>query len=224
MPVIAQIGERFAKEKPLNGAARRRLPARHDGDGEPDDRAARRRRRHRALRLEPAEHAGRRRRGARRRVRHLDVRDQGRGQRHLLQAHRRGARPPSRSSRWTTAPTSSRGCTRTARTCSTSVIGGTEETTTGVIRLRALAAEGRLKLPDHRRERSEHEAHVRQPLRHRPEHARRHHPRDEHALGGQERRRRRLRLVRPRLRDRARAAWARRSSSPKSTRCRRSRP
>ena len=83
----------------------------------------------------------------------------------------------------------------------TEVIGGTEETTTGVIRLRALEAEGKLGVPDRRGQRGEHEAHVRQPLRHRPVHARRDHPRDEHPDRRQARGRVRLRLVRQGRRD-----------------------
>ena len=51
------------------------------------------------------------------------------------------------------------------------VIGGTEETTTGVIRLKALESGGQARLPDHRRQRGRHQAPVRQPLRHRPVHA-----------------------------------------------------
>ena len=49
------------------------------------------------------------------------------------------ARPRTASPRspWTTAPTWSPPCTRSAATCSPDVIGGTEETTTGVIRLRS---------------------------------------------------------------------------------------
>ena len=43
----------------------------------------------------------------------------------------------SRTSPWTTARTWSRIASPSARTCSNDVIGGTEETTTGVIRLRA---------------------------------------------------------------------------------------
>ena len=78
-------------------AARRlphlRLPARDDRDGEPHAHAEGGRRRRRALRVEPALDAGRRRRGARRRVRHLGLRDQGRGQRHVLPAHRGRGRP-----------------------------------------------------------------------------------------------------------------------------------
>ena len=59
------------------------------------------------------------------------------------------------------------------------IIAGTEETTTGVIRLKALEARGQARLPDHRRQRGEDEAPVRQPLRHRPVDDRRDHPRDE---------------------------------------------
>ena len=35
MPVLTSIRERFAKERPLAGAGHRRLPARHDRDGQP---------------------------------------------------------------------------------------------------------------------------------------------------------------------------------------------
>ncbi len=49
--------------------------------------------------------------------------------------------------------------------------GVSEETTTGVARLRALEAEGRLPLPGDRRERRALQAHVRQPVRHRPDNA-----------------------------------------------------
>ena len=64
------------------------------------------------------------------------------------------------------------------------VRAGTEETTTGVIRLRAMAADGSAAVPDHRRERSADQAHVRQSLRHRPVDARRSHPGDEHPARG----------------------------------------
>ncbi len=86
------------------------------------------------------------------------------------------------------------------------IIGGTEETTTGVIRLRAMAADGALKLPDRLGQRREHQAPLRQPLRHRPVHARRRHPRDEPADRRSHDRRLRLRLVRARHRDARRAA------------------
>ena len=49
---------------------------------------------------------------------------------------------------------------------------------------------GQARLPDHRRQRGQHQAHVRQPLRHRPVHARRHHPRHQHPARRQARRRR----------------------------------
>ena len=81
------------------------------------------------------------------------------------------------------------------------VIGGTEETTTGVIRLRSMAEKESAEVSGDFRERRRHQAPVRQPLWDRPEHDRRHHPRDEpidlrHQLRG-----RRLWLVRARDRD-----------------------
>ena len=78
-------------------AARRlphlRLPARHDRDGQPGAHAEGGRRRRRALRVQPAVDPGRRRRRARRGVRRLGLRHQGRGQRHVLPAHRGRGRP-----------------------------------------------------------------------------------------------------------------------------------
>ena len=88
------------------------------------------------------------------------------------------------------------------------IIAGTEETTTGVIRLKAMEADGDARLPGHRRQRREDEAPLRQPLRHRPVDDRRHHPRDERPARGQALRRRRLRLGRARRRD-ARAGHGR---------------
>ncbi len=75
------------------------------------------------------------------------------------------------------------------------VIAGTEETTTGIIRLRAMAKQGVLRYPDHRGERRRHQAPVRQSLRHRAVDHRRHRARHEFPAGGIEVRRRRLRLV-----------------------------
>ena len=69
------------------------LPPRDDRDGEPHADAEGGRRGRRPLRVEPALDAGRRRGGARGRVRHLRLRHQGRGQRHVLRAHRGGRRP-----------------------------------------------------------------------------------------------------------------------------------
>jgi hypothetical protein len=75
------------------------------------------------------------------------------------------------------------------------VIGGTEETTTGVIRLRAMAAAGKLALPGDGGQRRADQALLRQPLRHRSEHHRRHYPRHQRVAGWQELCGRRLRLV-----------------------------
>ena len=115
--------------------------------------------------------------------------------------HRRRRRRAAPRSPWTTAPTSSASCTASAPSSSSEVIGGTEETTTGVIRLKALETEGKLGYPDRRRQRRRHQALLRQPLRHRPVDARRHHPRHQRAdrrpAGGRDR----LRLVRQGRRD-----------------------
>ena len=86
------------------------------------------------------------------------------------------------------------------------IIGGTEETTTGVIRLRAMAHDGELMFPVDRGQRRADQAPVRQPLRHRPEHARRRDPRHQRADRGQDGRGGRLRLVQPRHRQPRR--WA----------------
>ena len=60
---------------------------------------------------------------------------------------------------------------------------------------------GQARLPDHRRQRVGDQAPLRQPLRHGPVDARRHHPRDQRPDRGQEGRRGGVRLVRPRRRD-----------------------
>ena len=81
------------------------------------------------------------------------------------------------------------------------VIAGTEETTTGVIRLRALERDGKLGLPGDRRQRGQDEAPVRQPLRDGAVDDRRDHPGHERPARRSLVRRGRLRLVRPRRRD-----------------------
>ncbi len=78
------------------------------------------------------------------------------------------------------------------------LIGGTEETTTGLLRVRALEAEGRLTLPGHRGQRGARRAHLQRPLRHRPVRARRHPARDEHPARRPDLRHLRLRLDRAR--------------------------
>ena len=90
------------------------------------------------------------------------------------------------------------------------IIAGMEETTTGVIRLKAMEADGALGVPGDRGQRRAHEALLRQPLRHGPVDDRRDHPRDERPARRQAVRRRRLRLGRARRRDaRARPRLAR---------------
>ena len=92
MPVLASIRERFAAREAARRHPARPLPARHDRDREPGPHADRRRRRRRAVRLEPALDPGRRRRGAGRPLRRRGLRDQRRGQRDLLRAHQRRLR------------------------------------------------------------------------------------------------------------------------------------
>ena len=78
------------------------------------------------------------------------------------------------------------------------VKGANEETTTGVIRLRAMAKEGKLKFPVDLRQRRPDEVPVRQPLRHGPVHLRRLDERHEPAGGRKKPGRRRLWMVRQR--------------------------
>ena len=180
-------------------AARLRLPARDDRDGEPRPHAQGGRRRRRPLRVEPALHAGRRRGGARRGVRHRRLRDQGRGQRHVLPAHRGGGRPPAapddgrRRRRHRRPPL---GAARAARRRHRRH-GGDDD---GRHPAEGARARGQARLPGDRGQRGADEAHVRQPLRHRPVDDRRDHPRDERPARGRALRGRRLRLGRARRR------------------------
>ena len=48
---------------------------------------------------------------------------------------------------WTTAPTLSPSCTRSMPELAEQMFGGCEETTTGVVRLRAMAADGACAIP-----------------------------------------------------------------------------
>ena len=94
MPVLALIRERFAKEKPLAGV---RIGACLHVTSETASLMRTLQaggRRTVPVRLEPAVHAGRCRRGAGRRVRHLHLRHQGRGPRHLLPPHAERHRLP----------------------------------------------------------------------------------------------------------------------------------
>ena len=147
MPVLRLIRERFLREKPLQRHPHDCLPARHHRDGQPRHHPARRRRRPPCLREQPALDAGRCRGGAGQRVRHPGLRHLRRGQRDLLQAHPPGARTQATADHGRRRRRRRRSCTRTAATCSRACVGGTEETTTGVIRLRAMAADGALGYP-----------------------------------------------------------------------------
>ncbi len=173
------------------------VPPRHLRDREPDADAEGRRCGRRALRVEPAVHAGRRRRGARRRVRRLGLRDQGRGQRHVLRAHRGRGRPQAapddgrRRRRDRRAPLAPARAARRDHRRHRGDDHGRDPAEGDGGRRRAL-------LPGDRRERREDQAPVRQPLRHRPVHDRRDHPRDERPPRGEAVRRMRLRLGRPR--------------------------
>ena len=133
----AQIRERFEKERPLEGLTiaaclhvttetanlMRTLKA---GGAEV-----------RAVRLQPAVDPGRhRRRAGRSSTASTSTPINGRRPRRLLRAHQRGPRHAAPTSPWTTAATWSPCCTPSAATSWPSVTAGTEETTTGVIRLR----------------------------------------------------------------------------------------
>ena len=78
------------------------------------------------------------------------------------------------------------------------ISGGTEETTTGVIRLKAMEQRQRAAVSRDRGQRLEDQTSVRQPLRHRAVDHRRYHSRHQHADCRLDRGDRRLRLVRTR--------------------------
>ena len=184
-----------------------RVPARHGRDGEPRPRAERGRGGGRAVRRQPA----------------LDRRTTSRRRSSSATASR-STRSTARTWRPTTATSSAVArhaarsvtlddgadlisrCTPPHGAARPAILGGTEETTTGLVRLRALEAAGQARLPGPRRQRGAHRARLQRPLRHRPVDARRHPARDEPAARRAARRRPRLRLDRARHR----AARARR--------------
>ena len=178
----------------------RPLPARDHGDREPRPDADRRRRGRGAVRVEPALDPGRRGGRAGQGPRRRGVRDQRRGQRGLLRAHQRRLRqaPEDHDGR------RRRRDRRAARRAHGPAQRGDRRHRGDDHRSHPPARArggGQARVPDRGGQRGEHEAHVRQPLRHRPVHARRDHPRHQHPDRGQARRRVRLRLVRQGRRD-----------------------
>ncbi len=184
MPVLRQIRERFEKERPFEGVTARRLHARHHRDREPHAHAQGRRCRARAVRVQPAVHSGRHRGRAGRRVRHQRLRPQRRRPRGLLRAHQRRARQRARTSSSTTAATWSTplhtDADRAARDGQGRLRGDDH-------RRHPAASDGRRRraeVPDGRGQRHRHQAHVRQPVRHRSVHSGRDLPGYEHLLAG----------------------------------------
>ncbi len=179
------------------------MPARHDGDGEPRGHAAGRRRRRGTLRLQPAVHPGRRRGAPRAGSRHQGLRDQGRGPHDLLRAHSRGVgasrrhhdgrrRRPRRGAAHDRPESPGRPRAAGAQVGGDAVSGRPQSTRGWRDRIDRGDDDGRdppqgdgegrrAAVSRHRGQRLAHEASVRQPLRDRSVHARRHHPRDEPA-------------------------------------------
>ena len=193
-PRALRAGEAARRHPP------RGLPARHHGDREPRSHPDGGRRRCRALRVEPALDPGRDRRGARRPLRSRGPRHQRRGQRHLLppHPHRRRQAPPHHDGR--------------RRRCDLGPARRAPRAALGDLRRhrgdddrrdppQGARGRGQARLPDHRRQRGEHQALLRQPLRDRAVDPRRRDPRhqrpDRRPQGG----RHRLRLVRQGRRD-----------------------
>jgi adenosylhomocysteinase len=125
----------------------------------------------------PLVDAGRRRGGARRRVRHRHVRDQGRGQRQLLRAHRGGRRPQAALTMDDGADVI--GVLHSARASSSATSSpAPRRRPPGVIRLKALEADGKLGFPIIAVNEAKTKHLFDNRLRHGPVDDRRHHPRD----------------------------------------------
>ena len=175
----------------------RRLPARDDRDREPRRGADGGRGGGLALRVQSPVDAGRRRGRPVRAERCGRVRDQGRGQRDVLPAHRGGARPASadhdgRRRRPRVAP---------APPARGSGLGGARGDRGDDDRRDPAPRDGRGRrssVPDRVGERRRHQAPVRQPLRHRTVHRGRDHALDQPAAGRSHVRRGRVRDVRTR--------------------------
>ena len=175
MPVLRQIRERFERERPLDGLPSRACLHVTAETANLVRTLHRGRRRGGAVRVEPAVHAGRHRRGARRAdgvprcspARGEDPDD-------LRPPHRRGARHAAADDDRRRRRPRSACCTASAPTCSTASLGGDRGDHHRLIRLRALEAEGKLRFPVIAVNEARTERPVRPPLRHRPVDARRH--------------------------------------------------
>ena len=197
MQVLAQIRERFEKEKPLQGI---RIAACLHVTTETAnlmETLAAGRGRGAARGVEPALDPGRRGRRAHRAERHRDLRDPRRGQRHVLQAPERRARPaaPGHDGRrcrpGERAPHPAR---RPADPRDGRHRGDDDRGDPAPRDGRRRGA----RLSDRERERRRHEAPVRQPVRDGPVHDGRHHARHEPPARRPHHRDRRLRHVRAR--------------------------
>ena len=181
MPVLRLIRERFERDRPLDGHAGRCLPPRHDRDGEPDaDSESRRRTRS----------CSRRRTRCRRRTTSRPHSSPNTGSPTSPGAARIAT--PITTTSTSVADTHPQitmddGCDLVSLLHSDrpdqvkEVLAGTEETTTGVIRLKAMAADGALGFPVV----AVNEAQTKHLFDNRygtgQSHARRHRPRHEHA-------------------------------------------
>ena len=114
-------------------------------------------------------------------------RHQGRGQRHLLPAHPRRARPRAADHDGRRRRPGRRCSTRSAASCSRDVIGGHRgDDDRRHPPARAWQPTASSRFPVIAVNDARDQAPLRQPLRHRPVHARRHHPRDQRAARRQD--------------------------------------
>ena len=153
MPVLARHPKTIRRDKTPQRHPHRRLPPRNIRNLQPRQNPRRRRRRTRPLRIQPPLHTRRHRRITSSPKAYRRLRTKRRRLRNLLQPHLRLPLTPNLTSPSTTARTSSQCSTPSDANSSTQLIGGMEETTTGVIRLKALRRRGKTRLPHHRRQR-----------------------------------------------------------------------
>jgi len=159
-----------------------------------------------------------------RRLQHSRVRHQGRGQRFLLLAHHGRGRPSSADHHGRRRRPGFGSSIQSAQLKLAGVIGGTEETTTGVIRLRAMAKEGVLQYPIIAVNDADNQASLRQTATAPDNRRLTASSAPPTSAGRREVRRRRLRLVRTRPSEPGPRRWRRSKSSPRSIPRKRSKP